>query len=337
MNTYKENNQEYTDYQFVIKNGIKFSDGQPLTIKDVIFNLYVYLDPVYTGSATMYSTKIVGLNDYRTQVENVEDNAAESMEAGYRQDAQERIDNLIIYVYHESRYTANDDRPSIGYMTDEDIAKAKEDFVTVGKTFLEELASDWNAISSSMDSYVKTNGFTAPWQVFLVNDGGLDLYQHNPDDTLKKDEDGNYLFDPNGDETKTCENDLKEYLSDNNITATSGQEYDNAVREWAIDYVYNNFFGTQIENTSGTQFELVARYWGTASTILEQFTAEAKSEYFSSFTNGLNVPSIRGITTAKGSAFKPSAESSSSTASYSNEYDVLQIKIKGVDPKAIYN
>ena len=37
--------KQYTTYEFVIKNGIKFSDGEPLTIKDVLFNLYVYLDP----------------------------------------------------------------------------------------------------------------------------------------------------------------------------------------------------------------------------------------------------------------------------------------------------
>ena len=56
-----------TTYTFVIKNGLKFSDGQPLTIEDVLFNLYVYLDPVYTGSSTMYSTDIQGLSQYRIQ------------------------------------------------------------------------------------------------------------------------------------------------------------------------------------------------------------------------------------------------------------------------------
>ena len=50
-----------TTYTFVLKNGILFSDGHPLTIEDVLFNLYVYLDPVYTGSSTMYSTDILGL------------------------------------------------------------------------------------------------------------------------------------------------------------------------------------------------------------------------------------------------------------------------------------
>ena len=56
-----------TVYTFVLKNGIKYSDGHPLTMEDVLFNLYVYLDPVYTGSATIYSTDIKGLAAYRNQ------------------------------------------------------------------------------------------------------------------------------------------------------------------------------------------------------------------------------------------------------------------------------
>lgn len=57
----EEGGKKYTTYEFLIKNGIKFSDGHDLTIKDVLFNLYTYLDPSYTGSATIYSTDIVGL------------------------------------------------------------------------------------------------------------------------------------------------------------------------------------------------------------------------------------------------------------------------------------
>ena len=60
----------YTRYRFVLKNDIKFSDGSPLTMKDVLFNLYVYLDPAYYGSSTIYSTEIVGLQEYRTQTTN---------------------------------------------------------------------------------------------------------------------------------------------------------------------------------------------------------------------------------------------------------------------------
>ena len=62
-----ENGDGTITYTFVLKNGILFSDGHPLTMEDVLFNYYVYLDPVYTGSNTLYSTKILGLNEYRTQ------------------------------------------------------------------------------------------------------------------------------------------------------------------------------------------------------------------------------------------------------------------------------
>ena len=62
-----ENDDDTVTYNFVLKNGIKFSDGHPLTMEDVLFNYYVYLDPVYTGSNTLYSTDILGLDEYRTQ------------------------------------------------------------------------------------------------------------------------------------------------------------------------------------------------------------------------------------------------------------------------------
>ena len=72
-NTKTTANGEETEYEFLIKNGIKFSDGTPLTIKDVLFNLYVYLDPMYSGSATIYSTRIKGLEAYRQQNEELID------------------------------------------------------------------------------------------------------------------------------------------------------------------------------------------------------------------------------------------------------------------------
>ncbi len=50
-------------------------------MRDVLFNIYVYLDPVYTGSSTMYSTEIVGLAEYRTQSRNP--NEQDSFENDY--------------------------------------------------------------------------------------------------------------------------------------------------------------------------------------------------------------------------------------------------------------
>lgn len=54
-------------YTIVLKNGIVFSDGEPVTIADVLFSIYVLTDPLYDGSSTFYSLPIVGMNEYRLQ------------------------------------------------------------------------------------------------------------------------------------------------------------------------------------------------------------------------------------------------------------------------------
>lgn len=82
-----------TTYYFVLKNNVKFSNGSALTIKDVLFNLYLYLDPAYTGSSTIYSTDIVGLKEYRTQAATEEEQDA--FETKYRIAARARVDALI--------------------------------------------------------------------------------------------------------------------------------------------------------------------------------------------------------------------------------------------------
>ena len=57
-----------TTYGFKMREDLKFSDGEPATIDDVIFNYYVLLDPAYNGPSTLSSYDIVGLQAYRNQV-----------------------------------------------------------------------------------------------------------------------------------------------------------------------------------------------------------------------------------------------------------------------------
>ncbi|MBR6220141.1 MAG: ABC transporter substrate-binding protein [Clostridia bacterium] len=66
---------DITTYGYKMREGLKFSDGEPMTIDDVIFNYYVFLDPAYNGSTTLNSYNIVGLQAYRTQIPeaNLED------------------------------------------------------------------------------------------------------------------------------------------------------------------------------------------------------------------------------------------------------------------------
>ncbi len=60
-----ENEDGTTDYDFTLREGVVFSDGTPLTIDDVIFNMYVYADPTYDGAATFYALPIEGMEEYR--------------------------------------------------------------------------------------------------------------------------------------------------------------------------------------------------------------------------------------------------------------------------------
>ena len=91
-----ENSDGTTTYTFVLKNGIQFSAGHPLTMEDVLFNYYVYLDPVYTGSNTLYSTDILGLSEYRTQtVGSASDDSDNLIASQASTRAQARINELV--------------------------------------------------------------------------------------------------------------------------------------------------------------------------------------------------------------------------------------------------
>ena len=65
-----ENEDGTVDYNITMKQGIKFSDGEEMTIDDVIFSYYVLLDPTYDGVSTLYSIPIKGLDAYRTGMES---------------------------------------------------------------------------------------------------------------------------------------------------------------------------------------------------------------------------------------------------------------------------
>ena len=166
-----ENDDDTVTYTFVLKNGIKFSDGHPLTMEDVLFNYYVYLDPVYTGSNTLYSTDILGLAEYRTQTVGSGAEDGDNMissEANNR--ASIRILELISLFqqqikasttkevgYEAMKDAISDHKVSSGYASAIDVDPSKvsnknllEDYEYALKLFKEELESDY---TSAQESY----------------------------------------------------------------------------------------------------------------------------------------------------------------------------------------
>lgn len=333
-----------TTYEFIIKNGIKFSDGVPLTINDVLFNLYTYLDPVYTGSSTIYSTDIVGLNAYRTQKKDASNNTLSSFEESFVTEANIRIDNLVEYLKVFGTYSpsAGEARP-VDRWEDSEKVQFQKDYVSVAKTYRDELYTDWNTTVGSMESYEDWH-FTDAWQVFLLNDGQYtELLATDADGKYIKDSEGNYTLNT----TAAAEQKelLDAYLEDNGYKAGDAE----GTKEWAVDTVYSNCFlkavdekgkydekafneeniKATIKATPASSFEIIVKYWMTADTIRDQFTAEAKSAYFAGAAH--EVPTISGIDGTGKTSYDYSGKKLDS------EHSVLKITINGVDPKAIWN
>lgn len=324
-----------TEYEFVIKNGMKFSDGQPLTIKDVLFNLYVYLDPMYMGSNTMYSTDIQGLMAYRTQDPNYNEDSSSNTDSQFYLEAQNRISALI-------KYSADNEPLD---------SQGEKDLATVKEIFREEVTADWNSIQTSwVETYQETHNFTSAWQAYLYAEGVV-VNQRRLNPTTNAEEevkgsDGKYLttLDPNVDGVKTggsagevrdeqliaeiaeatSATKVSAYMSANNVSEEIA--ITNLTRDCVIDMVYSNYMDDR------SQLQYIVSYWATASTALETFAADARSSYYANIPDNERVKSISGI-----SYYSLNAGETFNGKTLTEKHDVLKIVINGIDPKAVYN
>lgn len=318
----------YTDYRFIIKNGMKFSNGSDLTIKDVLFNLYVYLDPMYMGSSTIYSTEIVGLKSYRAQDATMEEVSESEIQALFTGKAKSRVQAILDYC----------DAPAEHDLTNQ----IKEDIALVDKLFREEIATDWTNNQGQLKNYEDEYSFTEDWQVYLFNENLVKI--ETVQGTPVKDDDGKYVTnlnntkDANGDYTYEVNMDnpnneyMYEALSDDKITAymnKNGCDKETAktelAKEAAMHLVYVAY--ADLENYSG--YNDILRYWMTGMNALEEFAAQEKSEYYANQVKD-KIESISGITTSK-------TDKDFDGNSLGENHDVLNIRIYKVDPKAIWN
>ncbi len=337
-----ENSDDTTTYTFVLKNGILYSDGQPLTMEDVLFNYYVYLDPVYTGSNTLYSTDILGLSEYRTQTAGSASDDSDDLIASQAANfAQIRVRELINLFRTQLKASATNEvtydamvqaikshSVSTGYqdaisnnrseVTSDQLLK---DYERALELFKKELNSDFvNAQESYVDEPYKSHEeFKDEIFCFMYAEGYVEV---------------EYALGADGKKDRTKIEKLTAKYPDSIKT-----------KEAAVDYVYNDVISRQLD--------VVLQYWATATTLTNEFTAKAKEVILHknvSDDGSLAVPNISGIvslghTDAAGTTIKvngtdytvASAHNSDGTVTNANEYDVLQITIRGVDPKAIWN
>ncbi len=330
--------QSYTDYSLVIKNGIKFSDGKPLTIEDVLFNLYVYLDPGYMGSATIYSTDIVGLAAYQAQdpslLESDSGFSSDDLNKQFYNVADTRIDNIIEYLSTDSDYEPSaDEKANI----DKDIARLKE-------LFEEEVRSDWSNNAGTQTSYEQEYTLKENWEIYFYVEGLASVVTKKTENGVAplKDKDGKYvttLTKPGvvlEDET-TYDGTYQgqRYYADHLVEAIENAAKDETkiaakmaaeecTREEAIEYVIQDQAIQMVyaAYTTDAYIQELLLWWASGDNLREELMAQARTEYYEAeLKDGLKVKTISGITTSKTEDGK----------------DVLKIRINGVDPKAIWN
>ena len=316
------NVDQTTTYYFVLKNNVRFSNGSYLTIKDVLFNLYVYLDPVYSGSSTIYSTDIVGLQAYRTQSQD--ETEQENFKKQFQNDAATRINSLIeakevIYDEHQDEMITK--ASFVEYLQDyEDSFKNTssydsyqylvEDFNKAAEFFKEELETDWTNSLNTYEDIVFTddkgnvykNLLTSDVEAFFYNEGYITWSKKNAELTFSLGK------------------------------LDKAKEYS---KEEAINVVYNDKMPKEID--------VIVSYWMTATTLFDYLVNASMEEYFT--TNAeREFPNISGIkfankdsaVTVNGKTYeKPVYDANGNIDA--NSYEVLSITINNVDPKAIWN
>lgn len=315
-----------TAYEFVIKNGMKFSDGNDLTLEDVLFNLYVYLDPAYTGSATLYSTKIQGLYNYRRQEKgNVEGDIDQTI---FYNQAEDRIYDIIYLMTPES----TDDENIIGSSAD-----IKKDIVKAQEIFRKDLDTDWSDNAGTLESYKEKYNFTEVWEVFLFVEGIVKVStEQNTNGAYVPMTDANGKYITNLDEASPNYNaDIRSAIEAGigNKTGTAKEE---AMKQTAIQYVYDAY-ATDSDTEPRIEPE-VLMYWTTGDHVADEFAAQARDEYFKNLKEDgkLLVDHIEGISYYNTQNKEFTGGKMGSTLDPMG-HDVLKIVIDNVDPKAIYN
>ena len=340
------NKAKQTRYDFLIKKGVKFSDGGDLTIKDVLFNLYVYLDPAYTGSATLYSTDIVGLSAYRTQTQDAD--ASTVIDENAAINAEERLDR--VYYWLNNQYLLEHADGNVNNLTpeqkklfkngldeyEEEIKKDINYFIPYYKT---EIENDYGSAQSAFEETLKENAFDEGeyWQAYFV-DYGLAHRKQNKNGYIK-DEQGRYTYQFDGDELWLTEY-IENYVKDNCAENATAEEVEQAKKAAAIQLVYENKVGCYDEENNFVcvynEFKSTILSSGSTNTLYNEMLAEERSKIIKNNESaGSSIRSISGVTYGKTTTFRNEKEKKQ--YNLDGEYDVLTIKINGIDPKAIWN
>ncbi len=139
-----ENDDGTVYYDFTLRDDLVFSDGEPVTIDDVIFSMYVLCDPTYDGSSTLYAQPIEGMDAYRSGMET--------------------LLNLI--------YAAGRDNADFTYFTEEQQNTFWEKYDAAAAALAEEIVA--YCVDNGYNEEGDITGAAANWGFDIPEDGTID-------------------------------------------------------------------------------------------------------------------------------------------------------------------
>ena len=315
-----EGQNQTTTYYFVLKNNVKFSNGSALTMRDVLFNLYVYLDPAYTGSSTIYSTDIVGLKEYRTQASSEVEQ--DSFGTKFQNAATTRILALIdaceLILEDDSNMFLTDDefKAELQKIQDKGVASDAnlvKDYTKAVELFRQELETD---LSNSRNSYQDTKFFDENGKAYenmFTTDVEMFLYNENYISWNKK-------------EAKMTSSLVNDYTE---------------LRDWTEEQAIEIIIADKIPGAISE----VLMYWNTSVTLNSYIYNEEMENYFRTEGSNRKYKNISGIkfanrnqsVTVNGVEYKKPEYETDGITVKEGYNEVLSITINDVDPKAIWN
>ena len=357
--TKKEASAKYTRYDFLIKKGIKFSDGVDLTIKDVLFNLYLFLDTAYSGSSTIYSTDIVGLNKYRTGKDDK--GAMSTIDATATTNADSRIFRIYNWLNNQiliKEYGSVGNIPAnAGYVSGLDQYKAEieSDIKAFIPYFQTEVKNDYDSAESSFKETCKEYAFNEVWELYLYNYGKVKRKTHAGTSRYVK-------VDDAGNEVSIEQEDANDALADNDPNKKTyrykldwdGTTYhddfaklttDEAKKDYAIKYIYKTTTGFELTEDFTIDYDKIEKdalrkaiYFGSASSssLYTDIQLNEKTKIIAAAEGDkTGFKSIEGVKYSTQNSFRN--EKTKEYYDLDGDYDVLSITINKVDPKAIWN
>ena len=303
-----------TVYQFVIKSGIYFSDGVRLTMDDVLFNLYMLLDPAYVGMSTLNSLDILGLHSYRMQDSYLDDPVAyRERVRGFQQQARNRMTNAIRHLT----------QPQVFPSTPQIVA----DIALARPLFDAELEAIWysvnddEAIESRREQLYNINH---AWEAFFLSVGGILTFELDPHGVRITDNNGFFVFDQR----------IYNQVVQDFTTLFGANGFNN--KDNVIEFARRRFFNAN--GTATPSFAEVIGGWAISGTIHSHITALVMTDHFEQ-QQATPVYNIRGIEALDGRDFIASSESltAAGAASPFEGYEMLQVTIRDVDPRGIWN